>query len=260
LVWIRGFLPHSVVEKDSLLVDTLNCIRKGDFDKARHDVLSERILCDPFFGHALGNSVVRSGNIEKLSCWGDLMDYRPFQALFKSHGIRQLIWGTCSKLGENCPLHKYFEAQSQHYSQPKRQCLHIGYIKDLTIQQTIFSNIGMDEIPCMRRKDSIVLGDSSDKMSTGEAAHIVTEYDYCPEQGMRQTSVVASFSSYPWVMTIIGVSKTFHSFQTLDDISKQVVVPPDIPYSLAGVLLHDGSHFRAISVDDQKSTWESCHL
>jgi len=68
---------------------------------------------------------------------------------------------------------------------------------------------------------------------------------------MRKTSVVASFSSYPWVMTLVGDSKTnqFHSFQTLDDITKQVLVPPVNQYSLAGVLLHDGSHFRAISVD-----------
>ena len=58
-----------------------------------------------------------------------------------------------------------------------------GYVKDSTIQQTIFSNIGMDERPCMRRKYSIVLGDSSNEMPTGQAARIVAEYDYCPDKG-----------------------------------------------------------------------------
>ena len=45
---MRGFVPHSVVEKDSLLLDTLICIRRGDFDKARHDVLSDRCFTDSF--------------------------------------------------------------------------------------------------------------------------------------------------------------------------------------------------------------------
>ena len=68
---------------------------------------------------------------------------------------------------------------------------------------------------------------------------------------MRQTSVVNSFSAYPWVMKIYANPKTkqLYCFQTLDDIPKQVVVPRDIQYSLAVVFLHDGMHFRAISVD-----------
>ncbi len=245
-------MPHSVVEKDSLLLEALNCIRKGDFNKARHDVLSERSFQDdPVLVESLRKRVVKIGNIEKWSCWGSILDYRPFPVLFQSHGVRQLIWGACSKLGENCPLHKHFEAKSQHRNQPKRQVLHIGYVKDLTIQQSIFYHIGSDERPCKRRRDLIHLGDSSDKMPIGEAAHDIAEYVYCPAQGMRQTSLVNSFLACPWVMTIYDDSKTyeFHSFQTLHDIPKQVVVPPDIQYSLAVVLLHNGQHYRAISVD-----------
>ena len=129
-----------------------------------------------------------------------------------------MIWGACSKLGENCPHHKYFEAESQLHSKPRRRILHIGYVKYSTIQQSVFDYIGMNERPCKRKK-TISLVDSRD-----------VEEDYCKEQGMRQTSAVNSFSACPWVMTIVANSKTneLHSFQTLDDIPKQVVVPRDI--------------------------------
>ena len=33
-LWIRGFVPNSVVEKDSLLLETLNNVRKGKYNKA----------------------------------------------------------------------------------------------------------------------------------------------------------------------------------------------------------------------------------
>ena len=101
--------------------------------------------------------------------------------------------------------------------------LYIGYVKDSTIQQSIFVHIVTNERPCKRKK-TIIYEDSRD----------VEEEDICPVQGMRQTSVVNSFSACPWVMTIYAISQTkdFHCFQTLDDISKQVVVPRDIQYSL----------------------------
>ena len=216
-LWIRGFVAHSVVEKDSLLLEALNCIRRGDFDKARHDVLSERSFeDDPVIVESLQKRVVKIGNKEKWSCWGNILDYRPFPVLFQAHGGRQLIWGACSKLGENCPLHKYFEAESKLHSQPRMRKLYIGYVKDSTIQQSIFVHIGMNERPCKRKK-TIIYEDSCD----------LEEEDICPEQGMRQTSAVNSFSACPWVMTIVANSKTkeLHCFQTLDDIPKQVVVP-----------------------------------
>ena len=78
-LWIRGFVAHSVVEKDSLLLEALNCIRKGDFDKACHDVLSERIFHDLLLGENLQKRVVKNGTIGKWNCWGDWTDYRPFQ-------------------------------------------------------------------------------------------------------------------------------------------------------------------------------------
>jgi len=39
--------------------------------------------------------------------------------------------------------------------------LYIGYVKDSTIQQSIFVNIGMNERPCKRKK-TISLVDSHD--------------------------------------------------------------------------------------------------
>ena len=60
-----------------------------------------------------------------------------------------------------------------------------------------------------------------------EDSHDVEEEDICPEQGMKQTSVVNSFSACPWVMTIVANSQTnkLHCFPTLDDIPKQVECP-----------------------------------
>ncbi len=81
-------------------------------------------------GQNLRKRVVKNENLEKWNCWGDWTGYRSFPVLFKAHGGRQLIWGACSKLGENRPHNKYFEAESQLYSQPRMRILPIGYIKD----------------------------------------------------------------------------------------------------------------------------------
>ena len=71
---------YYVVEKYSLLLEALNSIRKGDFDKARHDVLSERIFHDLLLD--LRKRVVKNENIEKWNCWGDWTDYH-FQYYFR---------------------------------------------------------------------------------------------------------------------------------------------------------------------------------
>ena len=36
-LWFRGFVPHSVVEKDSLLLQTMIHIRDKNYDQARHE-------------------------------------------------------------------------------------------------------------------------------------------------------------------------------------------------------------------------------
>ncbi len=54
----------------------------------------------------------------------------------------------------------------------------------------------MNKRPCKRKKT----------ISLGERR--VVEEEICPEQGMRQTSAVNSFSTCPWVMTIVTNSQT----------------------------------------------------
>ena len=82
--------------------------------------------------------------------------------------------GSLFKVGRDCPLHKYFEAESQLNSQPRLRDLHIGLVKDSTIQQAIFVHIGMNERQCKRKKTISLVGSRN-----------VEEEDYCPEQGMR---------------------------------------------------------------------------
>ncbi len=55
-LWIRTFVPHSVVEKDSLLLETLNNVRKGNFAKACLDLL---------IGRSLPIKVEKEGNTER---------------------------------------------------------------------------------------------------------------------------------------------------------------------------------------------------
>ena len=84
-LWFRRFVPHSIMEKDSLLIETLNNVRKCNFAKARHDLLIRR---------SLQFKVEKRGNTERWNCWGDAMDYKPLPELFQSPGKMQLIWGT----------------------------------------------------------------------------------------------------------------------------------------------------------------------
>ena len=99
-IWFRGFLPHLVVNKDPLLLEALNNIRKGNSAKARHDLM---------IGRSVPVKVAKEGNIERWNCWGQLDETKPYPELFRSPGKMHLIWGHCSKMGENCPLHKFFQ-------------------------------------------------------------------------------------------------------------------------------------------------------
>lgn len=42
-LWFRGFVPHSVVEKDSLLLQTMIHIRDKNYDQARHEFQVQKI-------------------------------------------------------------------------------------------------------------------------------------------------------------------------------------------------------------------------
>jgi len=74
-LWIRGLVPHSFVEKDSLLLETLYNVRKGNFAKARHNLL---------IGRSLPIKVKKEGKTESWNCWGGFMDYKSFPE-YSSH-------------------------------------------------------------------------------------------------------------------------------------------------------------------------------
>ncbi|MEF3088117.1 hypothetical protein, partial [Bacillus altitudinis] len=42
-LWFRRFVPHSVVEKDSLLLQTMIHIRDKNYDQARHEFQVQKI-------------------------------------------------------------------------------------------------------------------------------------------------------------------------------------------------------------------------
>ena len=143
-LWFRIFVPHSVVKEDSLLLETLNHVRKGNFAKACHDLP---------IGRSLSIKVEKEGNTERWNYWGGVMDYKLFPELFQSSGKMQLIWGNCSKMGMNCPLHDFFQKKSTDWRMRK---LHIVTKPKLTIQETIYNCHGMDKVHARERKIIIV--------------------------------------------------------------------------------------------------------
>ena len=209
-IWFRGFLPHLVVNKDPLLLEALNNIRKGNSAKARHDLM---------IGRSVPVKVEKEGNIERWNCWGQLDETKPYPELFRSPGKMHLIWGHCSKMGENCPLHEFFQKKRTDW---KRKTLRFPANRNATIQETLLKCDAPSK-PCRRDKDNL-----------------------CPENGTRQGYPVSSYSSCPWMMTIRGD----YPFRTLNDIPKEVIFPPDTQYYLASVILiFNGLHFKGISVD-----------
>ena len=169
-LWIREFVPHSVVEKDSLLLETLNNVRKGEFNKTQHDFLLRK---------ALPKKVEKVGNKEYWNCWSNFSDNQPFSELFNVPGIMQKIRGNCSKMGENCPFHDFFQKKSKDLRLLKK--LNLTKSPKETIQEIIYNYRGIHVQSCKGEKD-----------------------DQCPENGMRQRHAGASVSLCPWVITIHG--------------------------------------------------------
>ncbi len=184
-LWFRRFVTHSVVEKDSLLLEILNHVRKDNFAKAHHDLL---------IGRSLPIKVEKEGNTKRWNCWGEIMEYKPFPVLFRAPGNMQLIWGNFSKMGGNSPLHDFFQKNQQIGEWES----YINTNPIVTIQETIYNCHGMDLSPCQKENDN-----------------------YCPENGMRQRHAVSSFSSCPWVMTIRG----YLNFDTFDNIPNKCSFP-----------------------------------
>jgi hypothetical protein len=68
-LWLRGFVPHSIVENDSLLCKSLNAIRERKYDQVRHELILEM---------SLKHKVRVDGNEEHWDCEGDIRDCRIF--------------------------------------------------------------------------------------------------------------------------------------------------------------------------------------
>jgi hypothetical protein len=117
-LWFRGFVPHSVVEKDSLLLQTMISIREKNYDHARHELQMSKAYKEQTSLRLMKSQIV--GNKEVRNCWSDHRDYRPFPVLFASNGPIYMTWEKCSKKGEDCPFHDYYVRLSTHVRNSKR--------------------------------------------------------------------------------------------------------------------------------------------
>ena len=99
--------------------------QERQLSKAHHDFPIKR---------SLPIKVEMEQNSERWNCRGDFMDYKPVPELFKSHGKMLLIYGNCLKMGENYPLHYFFQKRSKDW---RMQKLHIVTDPNMIIQETI---------------------------------------------------------------------------------------------------------------------------
>ena len=106
LLWFRGFVPHSVVEKDSVLLQTMIHIRNQNYDQAGHEFQIKTIQ---------PKKTKMDGNNNVWNCPRDPFNYRPFPVLFQSKGSTYMTWENCSKKGEDCPFHDRYLRLSTHY-------------------------------------------------------------------------------------------------------------------------------------------------
>ena len=232
-LWIRGYVPNAVIETDSLLLKTINDISTKDYNKARHDVIVER---------EVPHKVERDGDRESWDCYGDLRDSKPFFCLFKSNGPIQLTWGDCTKMGEKCPYHDFYQYKStskMHASKPRKICLLMH--PDKSIPDRVLHEFGVGLVPCQREFCD------EDAYREGKTT-MYNEFRPCPENGMRRTNNGSSYDICPWVITFTG---TFPTYTTLNDIPQTFLFPPETLYSLASVILYSGhgGHYIGISLD-----------
>ena len=250
-LWFRGFVPHSVVEKDSLLLQTMIRIRDKNYDQARHKLQVQKQI-RPKTSHI-------DGNRDVWDCWGDHRDYRPFPVLFASNGPIYMTWENCSKKGEGCPFHDNYVRLSTRHSNLRKKCLYFvtDPTQNKTIQEIIDERYGTSQKSCRRHIYDWVdksKGDKKESEPEVNDKHTAGQGDTsrCPYDGIRKSYCVATFNSCPWVM-VVGGSFDHYNFHTLNDIPKSVIFPPETQYSLACIILRGGQHFRGMSVDSRNS-------
>jgi hypothetical protein len=242
-LWFRGFVSHSVVVEDSLLLQTMVHIRNQNYDQAQHVFQMKTIL--PKKTHMDGNTVI-------WKCEGDPWDYRQFPVSFASNGPIYTTWENCSKKGEECPFHDRYIRLSTCHSNSKGK--HFQFLTNPnqkgTIQEIIDEKYGCCEVPC--------IGDVNfspvelDYEAEDEPIVVKGSSDPCLYDGTRKHHCVATFNSCPWVIVVTG-SFQHYNLKTLNDIPRIVLFPPETQYSLASVILFDGGHFRGISLDIRNS-------
>jgi hypothetical protein len=242
-LWFRGFVPHSVVEKDSLLLQTLLHIRNQNYDQARHEFQMKNIK---------PKKTRMDGNTEKWNCVGDPWDYRQFPVLFLSNGPIYMTWENCSKKGEDCPFHdRYIKLSTRDRNfKAVRFQFTTDPIQKGPIQEIIDQKYGTCEVPCTGNLTFSPY--DLDSEAEDEPKVVKANLKHCPYDGTRKRHCVASFNSCPWVMVFRGYFQHYN-FHTLNDIPNTVLVPPETQYSLASVILTDGGHFIGISLDIRNS-------
>ena len=191
---------------------------------------------------AVPHKVEWDGDIESWDCEGDLKDSKPFLCLFKSNGPIQLTWGDCTKMGEKCPYHDFYQYKStskMHASKPRKICLLMH--PDKSIPDRVLHEFGVGLVPCGREFCDL------DAFREGKTTEY-NEFRPCPENGMRRTDNGSSYDICPWVITFTG---TFPKYTTLNDIPQTFLFPPETLYSLASVILYSGhgGHYIGISLD-----------
>lgn len=232
-LWIRGYIPTIVIEKDPLLLKTINDISNKDYNQARHDVMVERSV-----PHIV---VDQNGDRESWNCSGNVKDSKPFPCLFTSNGGIQSTWGNCDKMGDKCPYHDYYQFKSQSKVRcSRKRKIHFLMHSDKSIQQRVNHEFGVGPVPCQKElfHGDAFVGDTQ----------MIHESHSCPKNGMRRTENGSSYVICPWVVTFTGI---FPTYNTLNDIPQSFLFPPETSYSLACVILHSEhqGHYIGISLD-----------
>jgi hypothetical protein len=242
-LWFRGFVPHSVVEKDPLLLQTMIHIRNQNYDQARHEFQIKTIR---------PKKTKMDGNRDVWNCVGDPFNYRQFPVFLSSNGPIYMTWDICSKAGEDCPFHdRYVRLSTRRRNfKPIRFEFMTDPQEKGTIQEIIDRKYGNRELPC--EGNLTFTPEDLDSMAQDEPLRGKGHVNRCPYDGTRKRHCVANFNSCPWVM-VFGTYFQHYSFHTLNDIPKSVLVSSETQYSLASVILTDGGHFRGISLDIRNS-------
>ena len=171
-LWLRGFVPHDVMDKDPLLIKTLKCIHKGKYGPARHDVLS-KILPE--------RKRSRDGKEETWMCTSNMIDNRPFPSLFRPNQPLVQIQGICSNMKESCPFHKDYQKPSTRYKSPR--AIIVPLKNGRTVQESINDEYGSLVKAC-ERTENADFGEGDKECPPDKLPEVNRVVHSCPEKWM----------------------------------------------------------------------------